>query len=152
MKNVSLSGGMPKRNVYIELIASVLLVFYIHTLISSYIQLQSLKNLLAFYTKYTTNVAWVMIISEFIISVLLFIPRTRHLGFIFVLLFSGFGFSVVVTHSHYPHDFGGILNYRSPRQHLIFYSLLFILALSGLILRWRSSRSKIDPKPSIAFT
>lgn len=152
MKNVSLSGGMPKRKLIVEVIAAILLVFFVHTLISSYIQLQSLKNLLAFYTKYTTEVAWMMILSELVISVLLFTPRIRHLGLIFVTLYSVFGFYIVITHFHYPHDFGGVLNRISTSQQLVLFCLLFVLALFGLISRLRKSRSKTDSEPSIVFT
>lgn len=143
---------MPKRKFIFEIIAGLLLAFFVYTLISSYIQLQSLKNLLAFYTKYTSEVAWMMIISELIISIILFVPRTRYIGLILVMLYSSYGFYIVITHFHYPHDFGGVLNRISTTQQLVLFCLLFVLALFGIISRLRKSRSIADSEPSVVYT
>ena len=151
MKIVTL-GGMPKRKFIFEIIAGLLLAFFVYTLVSSYIQLQSLKNLLAFYTKYTSEVAWMMIISELIISIILFVPRTRYIGLILVMLYSSYGFYIVITHFHYPHDFGGVLNRISTTQQLVLFCLLFVLALFGIISRLRKSRSIADSEPSVVYT
>jgi hypothetical protein len=137
-----LSGGMPRRNIYVEIIASLLLIFFVHTLISSYIQLQSLKNLLAFYTINTTTVAWLMIITELVITVLLFIPRTRMLGFIFVLLSSIFALYIIFKRPHLPHDFGGIMNALSRKQQPVFYSLLLALPIIGVIISFKEKATK----------
>ncbi|MCS3795951.1 hypothetical protein [Niastella sp. OAS944] len=152
MKNEILRGEKPKRNVIVEIIAATLLIFFVHTFISSFIQLQSLKNLLAFYTKYTTETAWLMIASELLISILLFMPRLRKWGLILVIPFAILGFYIVVTHYRYPNDFGGLLNTLSSTQQLVLYCLLFALALSGLLSGFRKQKSKTEKEPSVVFT
>ena len=152
MKNEILRGDKPKKNLIVEIVAATLLIFFVHTFISSFIQLQSLKNLLAFYTKYTTETAWLMIASELLLSILLFMPRLRKWGLILVIPFAILGFYIVITHYRYPNDFGGILNVLSSTQQLVLYCLLFVLALSGLLSRFRKQKTKIEEKASVAFT
>lgn len=143
MKQKTLPGKMPKRNLPVEIIASLLLVFFVHSIISNYIQLQSLKNLLAFYTRNPSTVAWLIIIIESIIAALLFMPRTRVIGFITVLIAALYAGYIQFSHPHYPHDFGGIINSLTKKQQYALYGLLCLLSITGLVL----SVLKRKPKP-----
>lgn len=148
MKLNTLSGKMPRRNLFVEIIAALLLLFFVHSVISNYIQLQSLKNLLAFYTRNTATVAWLMITAETMIALLLFLPKTRKLGFIAVLLAALFTGYLQLSKPYYPHDFGGIINYLAKNQQYGLYSLLILLSLTGLL--FTVIRKK--PKPELSTT
>jgi len=153
MKNSTLSGKMPKQNLFVEIIASLLLIFFVHTLISSYIQLQSLKNLLGFYTSNTSVVAWTIIIVEFITFLLLLIPRTRLFGFLITIFCSIFAGYLVVSNPHLPHDFGGIINFLPWKIQFLLCSLLSILSGVGIFLmKVKPQRQKTDTPEPMAFT
>lgn len=149
MKNKTLNGSLPKRNLIVEIIASLLLIFFVHTLISSYIQLQSLKNLLGFYTKNTTELAWIIIVVELVTITLLFFPKTRILGFILVLLCTTCALFIVFKRPSYPHDFGGIMNQLTRKQQPFFYSLLVTLTIIGLIIDVKKARKNIQESDTL---
>jgi uncharacterized membrane protein len=134
MKNTTLSGKIPKRNILIEIISALLLIFFVHTLISSYIQLQSLKNLLAFYTENTTVIAWTILITEIITVALIFFPRTRLIGFIAAFLMTTFAGIIILRYPHYPHDFGGIFNSMSRNQKWVLIISVALLSVAGTLL------------------
>jgi hypothetical protein len=143
-----------KRSSIVEIIASVILIFFVHTFISSYIQLQSLKNMLAFYTLNTALVAWTMIISELIIIALIFLPRTRLVGFITAILSMIFAGIMILRFPHYPHDFGGIFNSIPHTQQWLLITVTAVLSLAGLILLRIKPRKKnyIKQEQQVVFT
>lgn len=144
MKQKTLSGGLPKRNLPAEIVAALLLIFFVHSVISNYIQLQSLKNLLAFYTRNTTLVAWLIILSEIFIATLLFMPRTRLIGFVAVLIATLFTVYTQLSKPHYPHDFGGIINHLTRMQQYILYGVVSAFSIFGVLL----SVLKRKPQPA----
>lgn len=153
MKNRTLPDNKPKRNMIIEIISSLLLVFFIHSIIYNFINLQSLKNLLGFYTRNKSETAWLIVITETLIALLLFLPQTRLLGFFSVLFISIFAGYIVIKFSFFPHHFGGILNNFSKTQHILFYSLLILMAITGIFLHffWKKEH-KIKRQDSVVFT
>lgn len=141
-----------KRKTIVEIISALLIVFFLHSAISNYIQLQSLKNLLAFYTINTTEVAWAIVIVEAVIALLLFISRTRLTGLLAVLLFTLYAGYTVLRTPHFPHDFGGILNNLSSKQHILIYVLLALMTIAGIWLAIRKPRLKAPPTSDVVFT
>jgi hypothetical protein len=123
-----------KRTTIVEIISGLLLIFFVHSAISNLINTQSLKNLLAFYTQYGAVIAWTIICLEILVVVLLFMPRTRLAGFIITILLSVLAGYFVIKLPHYPHHFGGILNNFSDTQHIMFYTLLSVMSIVGLLL------------------
>jgi hypothetical protein len=153
MNNTTLSGTMPKRNVIANIIIFLLLIFFVHTLSDSYMRLQSLKNVLAFYTKNTTAVAWTIIIVEIITALLLFLKKTQIFGLTLIILISSFAGYILFSTPRYPHAFGGILNYITPNQHIIVYSLLILLSILSLWLKANKVIKRTIPEPqTIVFT
>lgn len=142
-----------RRKLITEIIAALLLLFYVHTFISTYVNLQSLKNMLPFYTANNNTVAWIVVLIEIAIILLLFLPRTRLAGFIGVLITVLFAGYLVIRHPDNPHHFGGVLNRLSDTQHILLYGLLSLLAIIGLSLtlvpRKINKRPTSDP---IVFT
>ncbi len=150
MKNVTL-GGMPKRQLLTNIIISLLLIFIVHTLTDSFMRLQSLKNVLAFYTKNTTGVAWTILTAELVIAVFLFFKKTQKAGLFFTIAISLFSGYIVYSYPRYPHAFGGLLNTFTPKQHLIAYSLLLMFSMLGLYLKKNkaSGEPASEPQPVI---
>lgn len=122
-----------KKNAAVEVISALLLVFYLHSVISNYVQLQSLKNMLAFYTVHTTPVAWAIVLIEFVIALLLFIPRTKGAGLLLSSLFVITIAVVIFRSPHFPHDFGGLLNNIGDKQKLILGIVMLVTGVIALL-------------------
>lgn len=134
MNNIALSSSKPKRKFIVEIIASLLLLFFVHSCIITYIQLENLKNMLAFYTVHTSIVACIVIVFESLIALLLFLPRTRSVGLALALLFAITAIITMLLRPYYPHDFGGIVNDISRRQRYLLYGLIAFFSLTGMII------------------
>ncbi|MBO9564167.1 MAG: hypothetical protein J7621_15390 [Niastella sp.] len=126
-----------KKNTIVEIVSALLLVFYIHCLISNCVQLQSLKNMLTFYTVHTSLVAWMIISLEFIIALLLFIPRSRRAGLLLSSLFVIILMIVSFRWPHNPHDFGGIVNELGNKRKLILGIVVLLLSFSAFMIKYR---------------
>jgi hypothetical protein len=133
MNKSTLSGKQPPKNIYNEMIVVILLIFWVHTLVSNFIQLQSLKNLLAFYTLNMALVAWLILIAKTIVIALIFFQRTRLPGFFAALLLIFFAGIVIIRYPHYPHNFGGFFNNISRSQQWILITSISILSVIGII-------------------
>ena len=137
-----------KSKTIVEIIAALFIVFFVHSAILSFLRIQSLKNLLAFYTYSKTEVAWAIIIIEVATALLLIFPRTRTLGLIMSLLFMiGLGITIWLTLYH-PHDFEGVLNNMTNKQRWWLIIVSVILATIAIPLKWKASQ-KIDQKENI---
>jgi hypothetical protein len=126
-----------KKNTIVEIVSALLLVFYIHCLISNCVQLQSLKNMLTFYTVHTSLIAWMIISLEFIIALLLFIPRCRRAG---LLISSSFVIILMIVSfrwPHNPHDFGGIVNELGDKRKFILGIVVLLLSFSAFMIKYR---------------
>jgi uncharacterized membrane protein YphA (DoxX/SURF4 family) len=117
--------------------AAVLLLFFVHTMLYTWKQLASFKNMLAFYTYEKTLIAWTVISVELIIAVMLFLPRTRKIGFILASVFGMTAIIIMRTYPGVPHDFGGVINHISHPMRYAVFSLVTLLGISGLILSLR---------------
>jgi hypothetical protein len=153
MKKTTFSSSLLKRNFIVEIIASLLLIFFVHTLISTYINLQSLKNMLPFYTRHNNSVAWIVVIVESVTILLLFFSKTRIIGLAVVLTLSIIAGYIVIKHPSYPHHFGGILNHFSDTQHIVFYSFLSAIAIiSSCLLLLKRKRQESSSTEQVIFT
>lgn len=155
MKNVSLSGEMPRRNIVIEIIAATLLLFYVHSIISlsTYYGFVSFKNLLAFYTHNRATVAISIIIIEGIISALLFFRRSRFFGFIGSLFAIAFAGIMILLYPHKPHDFGGVFNYISYWQKWLLIAAIAILSILGVLKSyWNKTKISNTTPNQVIFT
>lgn len=141
-----------KKNTIVEVISALLLVFYVHSVISIYVQLQSLKNMLAFYTLHTSLFAWSFVIVELLIVVAIFLPKTRVVGFI---LSAAFAITLIITAKltpGYPHDFGGVINVLSESIKLVLLILIMILSLLGFGIRLRKKKVKHQMPGNAIYT
>ncbi|AXY76089.1 hypothetical protein D3H65_19795 [Paraflavitalea soli] len=141
-----------KKNTFVEVIAALLLVFYVHSLISIYVQLQSLKNMLAFYTLHTSFFAWSFVVVELLIVIAIFLPKTRALGFI---LSATFAITLIITTKltpGYPHDYGGLINVLSTNLKLTLLITITILSLLGFGLKLRKQKVKQQIPDNTVYT
>ena len=126
-----------KKNTIVEIVSALLLVFYIHSLISNCVQLQSLKNMLTFYTVRTSLVAWMILSLEFIVVLLLFIPHSRQAGLLLSSLFVTALIAVSFRWPHNPHDFGGIVNELGDKRRFILAIIVLLLSVAAFMIKYR---------------
>jgi hypothetical protein len=131
--------------------AAVLLLFFLHTLLYTWKQMVSFKNMLAFYTHEKTLIAWTVISVELIIAVMLFLPRTRKIGFILASVFGMTAIIIMRTNPGVPHDFGGVINHISHDMRYVVFSLVTLLGFSGLILSFmkKTPVREVDQVPVV---
>lgn len=77
-------------------------------------------------------------IIEFMVVLLLFIPRWRLKGLysslILMLLFTGYIIAILTFSNNIPCSCGGLLELLSLKEHIVFNSLFIALAITGAIL------------------
>lgn len=135
---------MPKRNMPVEIVAALLLVFLTHSVISIsvYPGFPSLKNCLAFYTTHTTSFAAILLVIEYITVILLFLPRTRIFGFILTMIITLIFAIIILVYPHYPHDFGGLFNRRPHLQRWTMLIFMFSASLFAIALNFSKIRKQ----------
>lgn len=152
MKNVTLSGEMPKRNgiarfvemnrsKIVEVISVLYILLFVYTATSKLIWVNDLKTVLVKYPligNFSNTIAWGLPIVELIVSLLLLIPATRLKGlYAALVLMSGFTLYLIYMLSfaeNLPCTCGGMLQKLSWPQHLILNVIFIILSLLGIRL------------------
>jgi len=155
MKNTTLSGtSLPKRKLFADIFSSLLLIFFVHTGISTYVNISSLESLLGvFYTRHATEIAWIIIVTEFLIAIFLFIPKTRIAALTLTILFALTAIVTIIRTPHFPHDFGGVANDISHGQRLLLYAVITILAIIGITISIeRKAEIKVTEPNPVVFT
>jgi putative oxidoreductase len=136
-----------KRSTVIEIIAALFILLFVYTATSKFFEFASFKYVLSkspLIGNMAPAVAWGLPIVELLISLLLFIPRTRRLGlwasFGIMVLFTGYlGYMIYFTPDR-PCSCGGVLKQMTWKQHLVFNIGFTLLALLGLWLQRRQHR------------
>jgi len=147
-----------KRNLIIEIISSLLILLFVYTAISKLLDYTSFKNVLhwsPFIRGKAPIVALALPITEGLVSILLFIPRTRLWGFYSsVALMSVFTLYLAYMINFTPKlpcSCGGVLKQMTWNQHLIFNIFFLALSATGLMLEGKRVKRKPEPPP-VVFT
>jgi uncharacterized membrane protein len=129
------------RSTLIEVISGLFILLFVYTAFSKFSDLERFKYfltqspLVGGMSKY---VAWTIPSVEVIISILLFIPKTRKAGmwssFLLMIAFTGYLGYMIATMSNLPCSCGGVISEMTWRQHLVFNSGFTLLGLLGIYL------------------
>lgn len=136
----------------VEILSVLLLVFFVHNGISNFVNIQSLTNLLAFYTVHTNSVAWMIVLAQAVVVILLLFPKTRIWGFGAVILVALTAGYVVIANPHVPYHFGPLVMDFSVKEHIFFYSLLILISITGILLLTSRHKLKQAEAPPVIFT
>ena len=137
------------RNLIIEIICSLLIILFIYSSISklsAYNRFSVQLSKSPFITSYYKLVAWSIPTVEIIIAFLLAIKRTRLVGlyasFFLMSLFTAY-LVIMLNFSYYiPCSCGGVLEYLSWEQHIVFNSFFIVIAGAGVLLKAYNTKSK----------
>lgn len=125
---------MLKKKLIIEIIVVLLVVMFLHTGISKFLDFQGFVHDLdnqPFPDRYTPYLAWSLPTIEIIIVVMLLMNRTRLIGlyasFFLMTLFTIYtGLVLINFFDRVPCSCGGVVSYLSWPQHL-FFNLFFVV-------------------------
>lgn len=171
MKNATLSGSAMKRNGFmnfvvakrttiVEVISALFILLFVYTAINKFLVLNDLKHVLKSFPligSFPQVIAWGLPISESIIALLLFIPRTKLSGLYGSLaMMTAFtfylGYMLVFT-PKLPCTCGGMLQKLSWPQHLIFNIFFVFLAIVAIRLyKKQQVTGEITETPPVLFT
>lgn len=145
-----------KQATIIEIISLLFIILFLYAAISKLMDYSLFKVQIAqspVLKAYASIVAWIIPVTESIVSLLLFIPRCRAIGlyaaFVLMLLFTGYIIAILFLSKDLPCSCGGILESLTWHEHILFNVFFILLALLGIILSRRLE--KAAPKKVISF-
>lgn len=134
-----------KRPLVVEIICGLLIFLFVYTSLSKLNTLPQFRAVLKqspLLENRSHFFSLAIPITELLVSLLLFLPRTRLLGFYgaatLMLIFTLYITYMINYTPHLPCSCGGVLKEMTWQQHLVFNVVFFILSLTGLLLQRRS--------------
>ena len=144
-----------KRSTIIEIIAILFMILFLYTGISKLMEYPVFKEQIAtspVLKPFASVITWALPLTEFIVAVLLFIPRFRLKGFyaalVLMVVFTSYIIAILSFSEHLPCSCGGVLESLSWKAHLIFNSVFIILSLTGILLE-RQTYKRTDLSQSL---
>ena len=137
------------RNMIVEIICSLLIILFIYSSLSklsAYDRFSVQLSKSPFITSFYQLVAWGIPATEIVIALLLAMKRTRLVGlyasFFLMSLFTAY-LVIMLNYSYYiPCSCGGVLEYLSWEQHIVFNSFFIVIAGAGVLLKAFNNHSK----------
>ena len=140
-----------KRSTIIEIIAIWFVILFLYTGISKLMEFSVFREQIGqspVLKPFAAWIAWILPLSEFVVALLLFIPRTRSKGLngslALMILFTGYIVAILLLDDHVPCSCGGIIELLSWKGHLVFNGICIGLAGTAIYLQ-RSDRSSHSP-------
>lgn len=134
-------GNKSLHTTIIEMISALLIVLFVYTGMSKFLQLAAFQENLRHFPVaglYAAPVARLLPAAELATALLLAIPNTKEWGLTAALLMLGFftfyTIYLLLFVPHLPCSCGGMLEYLTWKQHLLFNSLFSCLSAIGLLL------------------
>lgn len=136
------------KSTLVEIISVLFVILFLYTGISKLMEYSVFKEQMAespVLKPFAPFMAWALPLTEFIVSLLLIIPRWRLKG-LYTSLFLMVAFTLYIAaimtfNKELPCSCGGIISLLSWEGHLIFNSVFIGLALAGVVLEKRIRRS-----------
>lgn len=159
MEQTTLFGSFPKRNpivnfidkkswIALDIISALFIFLFLYTAFKKSLDILPTVRVLnktPFLDKISLPIAWAIVVMECLTAILLFIRKTKKIGFYFsLLLMSAFTIYIIFMKAlvvKLPCSCGGIISSLTWTQHLFLNILLVGLAIIGLLLS-----SKKTPK------
>ena len=125
----------------INIIAAVFIFLFTYTALSKFLSFATFRATLQqspLIKNYAFVIAWLLPVTELLISILLFIPLTRLAGlyssFGLMTLFTLYILYMLLSTSHLPCSCGGVLKQMTWKQHFVFNILFTLLGVTGILL------------------
>lgn len=130
-----------KKSIFVEIISMLFVILFVYTAISKFMDFTLFKETIAtspVLAPVASVVAWVLPITEILVSVLLLIPSMRLKGLYaslgLMMAFTLYIIYILKFSPHVPCSCGGVIELMSWREHLVFNSAFILLAILGIWL------------------
>ena len=127
------------------IIAALLIILFVYTATHKLIDFYGFANTLRkspLLHRYNRLVGWAVILAEIAVSALLFFDNTRLTGLyaatLLMLAFTLYVGYMILFIPHLPCSCGGIIKYKSWKQHLVFNIAFTLLAALGALIERKS--------------
>ena len=131
-----------KRSSIVESISALFILLFVYTAVSKlsdYAGFVSTLSRSPLVGNKAGAIGWALPVVELLVTLLLFIPRTRKYGLYaslaLMVFFTGYlTYMIYFTTGDLPCSCGGVLNKMSWKQHLVFNIIFTLLGLTGVLL------------------
>ena len=130
-----------KRSIIAEIIIILFMILFIYTGISKWMDYTVFKEQIAespALAPFASILAWILPLTEFIVSILLMIPGQRLKGLYasltLMIIFTVYVIVLTTSNDQLPCSCGGVLAELSWPQHIIFNIVFIVLAIIGILL------------------
>ena len=132
-----------KKRLITEIICGLLVLLFVYTALSKLLQFESFARTLRLSPligELNVITGWSVVVTELILSFLLFIPRFRladlYGAFLLLCLFTLYmGYLLLFEQDNLPCSCGGVLQQMSWHQHLVFNLFFTLLSYCGMQLQ-----------------
>ncbi|SFW90158.1 MauE/DoxX family redox-associated membrane protein [Chitinophaga sancti] len=131
-----------KRSVFVDCVAFLFVLLFIYTATSKFLDFSLFREQISESTllaPFGRVIAWIVPISEIVISIMLLFPKWRIKGLYFALILMTFFTTYIILimnfSKHIPCSCGGIISLLSWKDHLILNSAFLVL---GALAIWIS--------------
>lgn len=131
-----------KKQVWLEIISHIFIILFVYTGISKLLEYDVFREQLAespVLAKFSPVIVFAVPLIEFIISLMLFLPRFRLKGFyasfILMVLFTAYIITLFTISPELPCSCGGIIEDLSWKGHLLLNSSLILLSIIAIRLQ-----------------
>ncbi|HWK08121.1 MAG TPA: MauE/DoxX family redox-associated membrane protein [Puia sp.] len=138
-----------KRALFTEITAYFFIILFLYSGISKLMDYTLFKEQIAsspILVPVAPLIAWLLPMTEVIVSILLFIPSWRSKGlkasFGLMTIFTVYILAILTLDDHLPCSCGGIIELMTWKQHLVFNILCTSFSLWGIVLSKQSQRMK----------
>jgi putative oxidoreductase len=162
MNNVTIAAEIPqeirdhrkvnvgRRKNIVEVISALFILLLLYTALSKTMNIGPTVDVLKrtpFFKAFPVEAAWGVVIVEYLVAILLFIPRTRKLGLYsslsLMIGFIGYIIWMKIVVPDLPCSCGGVISKLTWNQHLVFNFGFALLALCGILLKQKTERDTL---------
>lgn len=131
----------PSKSTLVEIIGFLFIILFLYTGISKLMEYSVFKEQIAdspILKPFAPLIAWGLPLTEFLVSILLIVPRWRLKGLyaslILMIAFTLYIGAIMTFNKELPCSCGGIISLLSWKEHLVFNSVFILLAFAGVML------------------
>ena len=149
LEQVNIFLFIMKRSILPDIIAFFFIALFLYTGVLKLAAIHTFKEQLSsspLIASLSGGIAWVLPISEILLAIVLFIPKTRLKAFYvtagLMTLFTGYVIIILFIDDQMTCSCGGIIEDLTPKQHIAFNSASVILAIIGILALQKKSPSR----------
>ena len=136
------------KSTIVEIISMLFVILFLYTGISKLMEYAVFKEQIAdspILQPIAPFIAWGLPLTEFLVSILLIVPRWRlkglHASLFLMIAFTLYIGAIMIFNKELPCSCGGIISELSWNGHLVFNSVFILLAFAGVVLEKRMRQS-----------